>query len=229
MPPNTPLNGFGNNTFNTPSLIEAADTLPFFHTNTFGRSRTQPTSRTWCRSTPIASSSTRPRRASWTRGSAAPSNVAPDIDAIGRFLRALNVAFNLDIAKQRLRAAQTHLQPLPRQRKDIQIELISWRGRDRRRARGADAARPSQPFYPSPSIAWAWPRPRSRRRSRPRRRHRAGAALERHLAHRERPRPDRRQHHLHPRCRQPVLLIAAMKRWPRSWVRTVGVATAAGR
>jgi len=34
--PNPPKNGFGNNTFNPPPIIEAADTLPAFHTNFFG-------------------------------------------------------------------------------------------------------------------------------------------------------------------------------------------------
>ena len=32
------LNGFGNGTFNTPPIIEAVDTGPFFHTNGFGHS-----------------------------------------------------------------------------------------------------------------------------------------------------------------------------------------------
>jgi len=34
--PNPPKNGFGNNTFSPPPVIEAADTLPAFHTNFFG-------------------------------------------------------------------------------------------------------------------------------------------------------------------------------------------------
>jgi hypothetical protein len=37
------------------------------------------------------------------------ANVGPSIADIGRFLRALNVALNIDMAKQRLRASQTIL------------------------------------------------------------------------------------------------------------------------
>ncbi|HKO53269.1 MAG TPA: hypothetical protein VJV79_36415 [Polyangiaceae bacterium] len=36
-------NGFGNLTFNTPPLIEAADTGPFFHSNRIGDGRVGPT------------------------------------------------------------------------------------------------------------------------------------------------------------------------------------------
>ena len=100
-----PKNAFGNGTFNTPSLIEAADTGPFFHNNPsfigneiegavffyidtggFGRSQAAKDMLTQF-PTPIAFTT-------------------DEGNAIGRFLRALNVAFNLDLAKQRLGAAR---------------------------------------------------------------------------------------------------------------------------
>jgi len=49
-------------------------------------------------------------------------DAASTVDAVGRFLRALNVAFNLDIAKQRLRAAQTRFNRFADTRVDVQIK-----------------------------------------------------------------------------------------------------------
>ena len=55
----------------------------------------------------------------------APVNITgDDISNIGRFLRALNVALNLDMAKQRLRASQTILNGFHEQHAEIQKQLI---------------------------------------------------------------------------------------------------------
>jgi hypothetical protein len=102
--------GFGNGTFSPPPLIEAADTPPFFHNafhfqsrlpddideavsfyrlpgNPFGRSLGgQELEQRF--GTPLVLDGV-------------------DAAAIARFLRVLNAAFNLDIAKQRLDAANT--------------------------------------------------------------------------------------------------------------------------
>lgn len=102
--------GFGNGTFSPPPLIEAADTPPFFHNafhfqsrlpddideavnfyrlpgNEFGRSPAgQELEQRF--GTPLVLNGV-------------------DAAAIARFLRVLNAAFNLDIARQRLEAAHT--------------------------------------------------------------------------------------------------------------------------
>jgi hypothetical protein len=115
-----PLNGFGNGTFNTPPVIEAVDTPPFFHTNAFGNTieaavafyvgpqfqRSQAAADLQARfGTPIQFG-------------------GDDINKIGRFLRVLNAAFNLDIARQRLSAAQTLVNRFQDQGKDIQLGLM---------------------------------------------------------------------------------------------------------
>jgi cytochrome c peroxidase len=137
-------NGFGNNTFNTPPLIEAADTGPFFHTNTFG-----------------------PRiedAVFFYLGLFQSSQAARDLEArfgtplnftgddgfrMGRFLRALNVAFNLDLAKQRLRAALTLARQLPNSRVDIQIGLLNLAENELDDAiEVLTDSNTAQPFYP---------------------------------------------------------------------------------
>ena len=116
--------------------------------------------------------------------------------AIGRFLRALNVAFNLDIAKQRLRAAQTLFNRFRDTRVDLQIKLMQLAVNELDDARDVLTT----------GKVHAAVLPGRRRPHRPReggdrgRHRRAGVVarrqdLERHLARRERARPDRRQRH----------------------------------
>lgn len=121
-------NGFGNNTFNTPPVIEAADTLPAFHTNFFGAPGAPdapPTNNIENVVTFYAGLFNQsPAAADLTAQFGAPANVGPDIASIGRFLRALNVAFNLDMARQRLRASQALLGRFHDQFADVQVKLI---------------------------------------------------------------------------------------------------------
>lgn len=90
------LDSFGNGTFNTPPLIEAADTGPFFHTNAFQTTEDA-----------IAFYTTPAFRDSPAGRPPAPQIVLSptDIANIGSFLRVLNVAFNAQIAMKRIEAA----------------------------------------------------------------------------------------------------------------------------
>ena len=126
---NVILNGFGNNTFSPPPIIESVDTLPAFHTNFFGA--TQPNNPTVDTDNiedvvtfyaGLFQSSVAAGELNTRFGGVA--NVGPDIDTIGRFLRALNVALNLDMARQRLRASQTILNRFQNQQLTIQKRLI---------------------------------------------------------------------------------------------------------
>jgi hypothetical protein len=102
-----PDGSFGNGTFNTPPLIEAADTGPFFHTATTVTGAT-------AFNTPVA---TTIEDAIAFYGTDAFRN-APngnsnlifspaEITNVGKFLRALNATFNIAMARKRLDAAIT--------------------------------------------------------------------------------------------------------------------------
>ena len=82
---------FGNRTFNTPSVVEAADTAPFFHNNVVEHAR-----RRRARSTPDPNSTTRERRA---HASTSPTT---QNDQIADFLRGINTLQNIDVARREL-------------------------------------------------------------------------------------------------------------------------------
>ena len=113
------LDAFGDGTFSTPPLIEAADTAPFFHTNAFF---------------PIEAAvgfynlpqfANSPAGQQLTQRFGAPLVLTnDDLVKIARFLRDINAAFNLDIAKQRLRAALTLVNTFHDVRADVQLGLI---------------------------------------------------------------------------------------------------------
>jgi cytochrome c peroxidase len=87
---------FGNGTFNTPPLVEAADTGPFFHTNA---AATIEEAITFYTTATFASS---------PAGRFGAINLSPaDIADVGRFLRVLNASFNCQMALRRLDAADT--------------------------------------------------------------------------------------------------------------------------
>jgi hypothetical protein len=125
--PQTPPvnNGFGNLTFSPPPVIEAADTLPAFHTNFFGGpppGLNNIENVVTFYAGPFQQSVA---QAALNAQFGGPNNVGPDIASIGRFLRALNVALNIDMAKQRLRASQTILNRFRDQHLTIQRRLIA--------------------------------------------------------------------------------------------------------
>jgi len=106
--PGGPFDSFGDGTFNTPPIIEAADTGPFFHQHGFGQGPGDPTnfieSAVAFYSTGLFLQSPAAHELDLRFG--APVNVGPSVGTIGRFLRVLNASFNLALAKQRLDASR---------------------------------------------------------------------------------------------------------------------------
>ena len=107
--PNGPFDSFGDGTFSTPPVIEAADTGPFFHQHGFGQGGGDPTnfveSAVAFYGTPLFLTSPAAIELNGRFGGQ-PVNVNPSIGTIGRFLRVLNASFNLAMAKQRLDASR---------------------------------------------------------------------------------------------------------------------------
>jgi hypothetical protein len=119
--PGTP-NAFGNGTFNTPPLIEAADTPDFFHNNQDGARDIEVAVFFYTDNFPFPMS---PAAKELEARFGTPIQFSTeDGFAIGRFLRVLNIAFNLDIAKQRLSAAQTLINRFHDEHVGVQRELI---------------------------------------------------------------------------------------------------------
>jgi hypothetical protein len=104
--PANPDGSFGNGTFNTPPLIEAADTGPFFHTAvsiTGASAHNTDTATTIEEAIAFYDS---PAFNNSPSGRVAPIDLTADeIDNIGRFLRGLNATFNAAQAIKRLDAA----------------------------------------------------------------------------------------------------------------------------
>ena len=108
------LDSYGNGTFNTPPLIEAADTGPFFHTNAFTTIEAAITFYT------TSSFATSPAGA----GSAIVLSAA-DIANLGRFLRVLNAAFNCQMALARINADIAIIGSYKNHSRDVQQELAA--------------------------------------------------------------------------------------------------------
>jgi hypothetical protein len=108
------VDSFGNGTFNTPPLVEAADTGPFFHTNAFATIEDAIGFYT------TAAFANSPAGA----GTAIPLTV-PQIASVGRFLRAINAAFNCQMALRRLDAARALVDALGLASDSLQRELLA--------------------------------------------------------------------------------------------------------
>jgi cytochrome c peroxidase len=124
---------FGDGTFSTPPVIEAADTGPFFHTHAFGAlggPTPDPTAQieqavTFYATTLFGNSpSAIQMNANFGRRSIDITS-GTQINDIGRFLRVLNVSFNLQLALQRLNASHTLNVAFWGFREDVQKGLIS--------------------------------------------------------------------------------------------------------
>jgi hypothetical protein len=116
---------FGDGTFSPPPLVEAADTGPFFHTHAFGN----PADPTKDIEAGVSFYATNlfldsPAARELDARFGGPVNVGPAITNIGRFLRVLNVSFNLAIAKQRLDAARSLNVAFWGYREDVQKGLL---------------------------------------------------------------------------------------------------------
>jgi hypothetical protein len=122
---------FGDGTFSTQPLIEAADTAPFFHTHAFGAGgeAPQPTNQMEQGVAFYATSlfTNSPAALLLDQQFGAPINIVSgnQINDIGRFLRVLNVTFNVQMAIQRLTASHTLNIAFWGYRDDIQKGLIS--------------------------------------------------------------------------------------------------------
>ena len=204
-------NSLGNGAFNTPPIIEAADTPPFFHNNDLLSTDIEAAVFFYVDPFPFPLSPA--ARDLVTRFGTPIQFSTADGFAIARFLRALNVAFNMDIARQRLRAALTVFNRFRDTRKDIQIALLQLADVEIDDAlQVLQSPQTTQPFYPvsvdrlnlaKAEIAATIAAPASSR---------GGPILERRLTCGERARSDRRQRHLHAGGRKPVLLAGQRPR-----------------
>ncbi|MGK3967477.1 hypothetical protein WMF38_25305 [Sorangium sp. So ce118] len=112
--------GFGDGTFNVPPIIEAVDTPPYFHTNAFGP--TIEGAVVFYKSDDFKKSPAgRELEARFGTPIAFPNS---DIDKMGRFLRVLSAAFNIDLARQRLDAALVLVNRFHDRRTDVQRRLM---------------------------------------------------------------------------------------------------------
>jgi len=140
-------NAFGNGTFNTPSLIEAADTGPFFHNNP-GFIGTEIENAVFFYIDPNGFGRSEAAKDMLPRFGTPIAFTADEGNAIGRFLRALNVAFNLDLAKQRLAAARTLSTRFGASSSAIQLGLLQLADTELNDALTVLSHAPLQPFYP---------------------------------------------------------------------------------
>ena len=96
----SPPGGIGDFSFNVPPIIEAADTGPFFHTDTQIINSIDPTQNT-------DSAQTIEQAVAFYRSQAFFLSMdAPDVQNIARFLRALNAVFNIQMASNRIIGAR---------------------------------------------------------------------------------------------------------------------------
>jgi hypothetical protein len=123
----TELNGFGDESFNTPSLIEAADTGPFFHHNSSGDQNNPAAGLPPAIGFYISDAFTNSPAAGVLRSQFGGTNISlvgNDFVNLQSFLRAINVAFNFALAQQRIRAALLLNQQSWGYRQDIQMGLL---------------------------------------------------------------------------------------------------------
>lgn len=118
-------NGFGNGTFSPPPLIEAADTAPFFHNAFKAFSQPPDEIEEAVRFYSFVAFANSPGGQMLEQRFGTPLNLQPvDGAAIARFLRILNGALNIDIAKQRLEGANTLVNRFHDTRADVQKRLM---------------------------------------------------------------------------------------------------------
>lgn len=123
----TELNGLGDESFNTPSLIEAADTGPFFHHNGAGDQNNPaaglPSAIAFYTNVAFTNSPAAQTLRDQFGGTDI-SIVGNDFVNLQSFLRAINVAFNFALAQQRIRAALLLNQQSWNYRQEIQMGLL---------------------------------------------------------------------------------------------------------
>ncbi len=146
---------FGDGTFSTPPVIEAADTGPFFHTHAFGAlggSTPDPTNQieqaVTFYATTLFTNSPAAIQMDFNFGHRSIDITSgTQINDIGRFLRVLNVSFNLQLAIQRLNASHTLNIAFWGYRDDIQKGLISLAKEEADDAQRVLSSSPSGPLH----------------------------------------------------------------------------------
>ena len=122
------LNGFGDESFNTPSLIEAADTGPFFHHNSSGDQNNPSAGLPPAIGFYIDDAFTNSPAAQALRDEFEGTDITLeglDFTNLQSFLRAINVAFNFALAQQRIEAALLLNQQYWNYQQDIQLGLLN--------------------------------------------------------------------------------------------------------
>jgi hypothetical protein len=121
--------GFGDGTFNIPPLVEAADTGPFFHTDTTisgASAHNTPTATTIEEAIAFYDS---PAFNASPLGQQLPIDLtAEQIDDLGRFLRGVNAAFNAQLAQKRLDAARALVRTFGNKHVEMQREMLRLAG-----------------------------------------------------------------------------------------------------
>ena len=125
------LNGFGDNNFSVPPLVEAADTAPFFHSNFTGNSSNTPLGRIAFFYGTAAFKDSQGNQFLETLPEFGPSQIdGLATGGIPNMLAILNAVFNIDIARQRLSAAAKLATDLRQIRSDVQAKLMLLAGEE---------------------------------------------------------------------------------------------------
>jgi len=125
------FNGFGDGNFNPPPLVEAADTAPFFHNNAeFGSVFQTTMGRVaffYGTTFPLSKGS----QFLDSQPEFGPNNMnASTIGGVAPMLVVLNTVFNIDLARQRLQAAEKLATDLRAIRADVQVQLMLLAGEE---------------------------------------------------------------------------------------------------
>jgi mono/diheme cytochrome c family protein len=125
-----PLNAdgsFGNGTFNTPPLVEAADTGPFFHTDTTVSGASAHNAATANTIEQAIAFYDSPAFNNSPSGLVGPIDMtAAQIDEVGRFLRGVNAVFNVAMAVKRLDAATALVNRFHNSQLTVQRDMLRF-------------------------------------------------------------------------------------------------------
>jgi Carbohydrate binding module (family 6) len=129
------LPGYGDGNFSVPSLVEAADTGPWFHSNgsmgtSFNDAMQVVVARTYANDVNVFRESSGAKFLE-TIPEFGPTNITTETTAgVIQMVVVLNVVFNIDLARQRLAAAATLAADLRQVRADVQAKLMLLAGEE---------------------------------------------------------------------------------------------------
>lgn len=125
------FNAFGDGNFNVPSLVEAADTAPFFHNNAAVGSVFQTTLGRVLFFYGTGFQFSSGAQFLNSQPEFGPGNIdAQTTGGIAHMLVVLNAVFNIDLARQRLQAAEKLATDLRAIRADVQVQLMLLAGEE---------------------------------------------------------------------------------------------------